>query len=106
MKRFENGTMIESDEPPLEHGEWLEQQREAHAEEAKARAKSRRGGRAPAAGDDEPAGDDRTLHGHKLSVYRRKVGSAQGEERLTALKSFEGIGDAKAEEIAQALDQR
>lgn len=55
---------------------------------------------------NDPTGDDRVLHGHKLSVYRRQAGDKTGDDRIAALMKVEGIGKSRAEEIAAALDEK
>jgi hypothetical protein len=73
-----------------------ESAKKAEADAAKAKPAAPQG--------DADKGDNRKLHGHALHVYRNKVGNKQGAERIEVLKGFDGIGDAKAQEIADALD--
>lgn len=97
--------------PPLDHETYTREfnKRRAQADAARSRnSRSRTAAAAPTdedGGGDEPTGDDRTLYGHKLSVYRRQVGDAVGEDRKSILMKNDGIGDQRADEIAAALDE-
>lgn len=61
---------------------------------------------APPPGPSGETGDNRTLYGHKLSVYRRRAADKTGDARVAALMEVEGIGEARANEIAAALDEK
>jgi type IV secretory pathway VirB10-like protein len=78
--------------------------RRAAAQKAEAEAAKNKPAAGQQPGQQQGEGDNRKLHGHALHVYRNKVGNKQGAERLEVLKGFDGIGDAKAQEIEDALD--
>jgi hypothetical protein len=98
-----NGIAVlsESDGPPLEHDEWVEEQNREHERQRKelegqqkSRPQSRR-----AAADDEGEEEEPAFRGHKLSEF-----DGIPDDQLAGSK--DGIGAGTAEQIVAARKKR
>lgn len=91
-------TLSESDGPPLEHEEWVEEQTKEHERQRKeleSKQKARPQARSAAPGDGD---EEETFHGRPLSDFD----NVADEE----LANEEGIGEATAAKIIKARKKR